>query len=602
MIISAWNVRELNKSDKYKEFKVFLGKNKLDLVGCFETRVKHNKSSKIQRLLGVDWQFLDNYNHAPNDRIWIGWKPADVVIEMFSSFQVIHCIVKDKLSSFSSYVTFVYGLHSLEARRPLWADLRQIYSKVIGPWIILGDFNSVLHADDRVNPDPVHHSKTADFQQCLDDIGDYTNVETLYMLPGCSDHTPVIINTASIRTQINKPYRLLNVMLTNPDFQQQVQDIWKQEVKGSAMYSICRKLKKLELATRGIHKELSSAEIKLAPTIPALNINIVRDGPCLSLSQQQLMLQPVTKEEIAQVVKALLLDKSPGMDRYPAEFYKQFWSVVGEEVTLAVIQFFQTGKLLKEVNCTNITLIPKDPNPTYVKQFRPIACCSTLHKIIAKILMVRLKTIVDFLVGPSQSAFIEGRNILDNVILAHELLKGYTQKSVSPRCMIKVDIRKAYDSMEWSFLRMLMLGLGIPTKMVNLIMQCVTTVSYTLLINGGTTTKFQAKRGLRQGDPMSLYLFVLVMEYLNKSLMQLRHNPSFKYHPRCSKLNIVHVCFADDLLMCCKADRSSIDLMLQAFENFSSLGTQGKHGQELSLHSRGKQRAQRPAGRGSTIL
>ncbi|XP_060210370.1 uncharacterized protein LOC132637275 [Lycium barbarum] len=478
-------MRGLNKSNKYKEFKVFLGKNKLDLVGCFETRVKQNKSSKIQKLLGVDWQFLDNYNHAPNGRIWIGWKPSNVdVIEMFSSFQVIHSIVKDKLSSFSSYVTFVYRLHSLEARRPLWADLRQIYSKVIGPWIILGDFNSVLHADNRVNGAPVHHSKTADFQQCLDDIGvgqltkrgsqyswcnkrgaaeriysmidwvfgnadwfkDYTNVETLYMLPGCLDHTL------------------------------QVQDIWKQEVKGYAMYSICRKQKKLELATRGIHKELSSAKIKLgklradlttiqdalnedhfnpeliqaeknmllgeaAPTMPGLNINIVRDGPCLSLSQQQQMLQPVTKEEITQVVKALPLDKSPGMDGYPAEFYKQFWSIVGEEVTLAVMQFFQTGKLLKGVNCTTITLIPKVPNPTYVKQFRPIACCSTLHKIIAKILTVRLKTAVDFLVGPSQSAFIEGRNILDNVILAHELLKGYTQKSVSPRCMIKIDIR-----------------------------------------------------------------------------------------------------------------------------------------------------------------
>ncbi|XP_075076893.1 uncharacterized protein LOC142163499 [Nicotiana tabacum] len=96
------------------------------------------------------------------------------------------------------------------------------------------------------------------------------------------------------------------------------------------------------------------------------------------------------------------------MDGYPAEFFKEYWPIIGKEVIEAVQQFFQTGKLLKEINCTTVTLIPK-------------------------------------------SAFIEGRNILDNVIMAHELIKGYSQKAVSPICMIKVDIRKAYDSVEWSF-------------------------------------------------------------------------------------------------------------------------------------------------------
>ncbi|XP_070002527.1 secreted RxLR effector protein 78-like [Nicotiana tabacum] len=132
------------------------------------------------------------------------------------------------------------------------------------------------------------------------------------------------------------------------------------------------------------------------------------------------------------------------------------------------------------------------------------------------------------------------RNILNNVILAHELIKGYTQKAVSPSCMIKVDIRKAYDSVEWSFLRDLILELGIPYKMVNLIMECVSTITYALLINGGLTPRFQARKGLRQGDLMSPYLFVLVMEYLNRSLKQLKSNPYFNYLPKCSKLEVVY--------------------------------------------------------------
>lgn len=100
---------------------------------------------------------------------------------------------------------------------------------------------------------------------------------------------------------------------------------------------------------------------------------------------------------------------------------------------------------------------------------------------------------------------------------------------------------------------------------------CVNMLSYSLLVDGGLTSRFSGKKGLRQADPMSPYLFVLVMEYLTRLLKQLKHNPNFKYHPRCGKLNLVHICFADDLIMCCKADRSSIKAMLQAFDHFSEI-------------------------------
>ncbi|XP_047252195.1 secreted RxLR effector protein 78-like [Capsicum annuum] len=139
---------------------------------------------------------------------------------------------------------------------------------------------------------------------------------------------------------------------------------------------------------------------------------------------------------------------------------------------------------------------------------------------------------VDVLVGHSQSAFIEGRSILDNVIVAHELIRGYGQKYVSPRCFMKMDIKKAYDSVEWGFLQMILIEYGFPTKIIKRIMTCVTAVSYSVIVNGNLTKKLSAKKGLRQRDPMSPYLFVLVMEYLNRSLKQWRHNPNFNCHPR----------------------------------------------------------------------
>ncbi|XP_059310806.1 uncharacterized protein LOC132062204 [Lycium ferocissimum] len=118
---------------------------------------------------------------------------------------------------------------------------------------------------------------------------------------------------------------------------------------------------------------------------------------------------------------------------------------------------------------------------------------------------------------------------------------------------------------------MVLIEFGLPNRMVEWVITCVTTVSYSLVINGGLTERFQAKKGLRQGDPMSPYLFVLVMEYLNRSLKQLRYDPNFNYHPKCSRQELVHICFADDLIMCCRADKGSIQLMMKAFEHFSSV-------------------------------
>jgi len=279
----------------------------------------------------------------------------------------------------------------------------------------------------------------------------------------------------------------------------------------------------------------------------------------------------VTREDVDKAVKELPYEKAPGIYGFTAECFKKYWSTIGNKVRTSVLEFFSNGKLLKSVNCTTLTLIPKVANPNSVQEFRPIACCTIIYNIISRILTTKLKLVVESIVGESQSAFIEGRNILDNVIIAHEMVKGYNKKGVSPRCCIKIDIRKAYDSVEWPFLRMILIEYGMPVKFVELIMVCVSIVSYFLILNGGLTNRFQWKKGLRQGDPMSPYLFVLVMEYLNKALKELKDNPNFNHHPRCSRNNITHICFADDLIICSRADEVSIKLLLKSFNHFSEV-------------------------------
>lgn len=155
----------------------------------------------------------------------------------------------------------------------------------------------------------------------------------------------------------------------------------------------------------------------------------------------------------------------------------------------------------------------------------------------------------------SQSAFVPGRIISDNIILNHELIKVYGRKNISPRYMMKIDMQKAYDSVEWIYIEQMLHGLHFPVKFTNWIMSCLRTVSYLININGKPSRPFAAKRGLRQSDPMPHYLFVIVMEYLSRLLKKLTKNPAFKFHPKCVKTKITQLGFADDLLLLCKGDR-----------------------------------------------
>ncbi|KAL0455541.1 UNVERIFIED_CONTAM: hypothetical protein Slati_0893300 [Sesamum latifolium] len=148
------------------------------------------------------------------------------------------------------------------------------------------------------------------------------------------------------------------------------------------------------------------------------------------------------------------------------------------------MEFFRTGRLLKQVNSTLISLIPKVANPTSVTEFRPISCCNVLYKIITKVIVQRMRTVLDLLISPSQNAFVPGRSIGDNILLAQELFHGYNQQHLPPRCALKVDLRKAYDTVEWDFLSAVLTLFGFPLLFISWIEECVTTPSFSVCGNG----------------------------------------------------------------------------------------------------------------------
>nr|XP_016511332.1 PREDICTED: uncharacterized protein LOC107828514 [Nicotiana tabacum] len=249
---------------------------------------------------------------------------------------------------------------------------------------------------------------------------------------------------------------------------------------------------------------------------PCSNTKIIKAGVCLLIQQQQELIQEVTYEEVDEAVKDMPNDKAPGVDGFLVEFFKMHWNEVRQEVYEVVVFFFQTSKMKKAWNCTAITLIPKGPDPTTVKDYRHIACCTTVYKVIAKILTKRIKK-----------------------------------------------------------------------KFIGWIMECVTTVSYSLALNGGLTRPFPAKRGIRQGDPMSPYLFVIAMEYLQREMSTLTMQKEFKFHPKCKKLGVTNIYFADDLLMFCRGDKQSVNALQDTFNKFSNASGLQASAEKSSIYTAG---------------
>lgn len=175
--------------------------------------------------------------------------------------------------------------------------------------------------------------------------------------------------------------------------------------------------------------------------------------------------------------------KNLGPDGMNGFFYKCSWDIIGGEVCLAIKYIFQTKRIKGRTNATHLYIIPKPHNPISVIDVRPMACCNVVYKAIVRLVVGRLKDVLHQMVSPTQTTFLPGRNIQDSLMLAHELARGYRRKHDEKRCMVKIDIKGAYDSINWKALDMILLRVEFPTKMIECIKMCVNLVKYSVLVN-----------------------------------------------------------------------------------------------------------------------
>ena len=221
-------------------------------------------------------------------------------------------------------------------------------------------------------------------------------------------------------------------------------------------------------------------------------------------------------EEIKAATFSIHPDKASGPDGFSAGFFRTNWNTVGPAVSREIKQFFSTGVLPSNINHTHIQLIPKILAPRTVADYRPIALTSVYYKIISKIITKRLQPILDLIISENQSAFVPGRAIADNVMITHETLHFLKRSGAVKHCSmaVKTDMSKAYDRLEWNFIEAVLRRFGFNDSFCHRVMSCITSVSYSILFNGEAQGHIIPKRGIRQGDPLSSYIFIMCSQML----------------------------------------------------------------------------------------
>ncbi|KAK4384715.1 Retrovirus-related Pol polyprotein from type-2 retrotransposable element R2DM [Sesamum angolense] len=491
---TTWKDHQVTVRDLVSEFR-------LHFTALLETRVMPSNVCRVQTGLLPRWRWFVDYS-GPGNRIWIAWNDDFIDVDILNiGSQFVHCRVHMHDIHEHILITVVYGANEVSARRELWQGLTELAVSADLPWLVGGDFNAVLDMSEVSGASGDIRVAMHEFNDCIIQTGlislpmqgerfswhncstdgrslwkrldrmfvndawleQWPNLFYTCLTPRTSDHSPLVLKGDS------RMYRLVYLKATQLEHVMLRQRAKLQWLKGGDQ---CSKAFFRRVATRRANKRLfqisdSDGLVQTNPTtISSVFVTYFQD-----------LLAMFDIEE----------DKAPGPDGFSSGFYKAAWPIVGKEISKAIMDFFTTGRLLKQVNATLLTLIPKCRLP--------------------------------------------------------------------PRCALKVDLRKAYDTVEWDFLFATLRLFGFPAVFIRWIEECVTSAHYSVVVNGGVHGFFAGARGLRQGDPMSPYLFVLVMEVLQMILQQfIDQDGQFLYHWRCTELKLFQLSFADDLLLLCKAD------------------------------------------------
>ncbi|XP_077228478.1 uncharacterized protein LOC143861435 [Tasmannia lanceolata] len=459
-IITSWNIRGICSAAKKKEVQYLIRSTNAPICCLQETKAREPLMMHHVKDICESWDFHGNYEHVIKGRVWILWDPMRVNLQILSeSSQFIHAEVLLTQTNQRFHLTTVYGRNYGGDRKVLWEDLELVNAVIQGPWIVLGDFNVIRSYDER-SGGPSHNQN---------DIEDF-NV----MLPIAR----------------RKLEDIQNQLAQNPGDQR----INKAEIEARSEFRVIARREGVLYKQKSRIEWLCQGDSNTKFFHAALlnrkldqNIHTPKPNKFLTLEEANHLSREVTKEEIRDTVFMADGDKAP-------------------------------AKILKEINNTFISLIPKVPDAASPSKFQPISLCNFIYKTITKILAQRLKSVINKLVNPAQSAFIRGRQIQDNILLTHDILHKFHLASAKSAMCIKIDLAKAFDNVKREALLQFMVKQGFTNLWCKWVEECIQTPSFSVLINGSPQGHFNSTNGIHQGDPLSPLLFCLTMEMLSRTL------------------------------------------------------------------------------------
>ena len=273
-------------------------------------------------------------------------------------------------------------------------------------------------------------------------------------------------------------------------------------------------------------------------------------------------------------------DKAPGLDIFIMAFFQKCWSVVEIDVMTFFDHFHRSSEFEQSLNASFLSLIPKKKKKNYalnIKYFRPINLAGNVYKLLSKVLANRLRWVLDKLILESQNSFVGGRQILDSVLIANECLDSRL-KCCTPGVVCKLNIEKAYDHVNWDALFYLLERMGFGDRWRRWLRTCVSTVCFSVLVNGSPAGFFGSSRGLKQGNPLSPLLFLLIMKVLSRILKKTEEGgfiQCFHVGPiNSTSIRVSHLLFVNDTILFSDASREqilSIRLVLSCFQVFTGL-------------------------------
>lgn len=294
----------------------------------------------------------------------------------------------------------------------------------------------------------------------------------------------------------------------------------------------------------------------------------------LMKEDNKLLTDTFTEKEVIDAISDCDSSKSPGPDGFNFYFIKECWYMIREDILRMLGEFQIYGKIVKGLNPSFIALIPKKEGATDLCEYRPISLIGSVYKILSKILATRFSKVIGRVISVNQSAFIGERYILDGVVILNEAIEEAKRRHLK-RLLFKIDFAKAYDLVEWRFLEEMLNFFNFDRRWTRWIMECVSTAHAFILVNGSPSGEFKLERGLRQGDPLSLFLYLLVAEGLNILVSRAVENGWFKAAKLgCDKVKVPLLQYADDTIFLGEASEENVVSMrriLRMFEMLSGL-------------------------------